>query len=212
LDLRPLELILLQAPVKERGAIILAGGDSKRLGQLKPLLSLGGMTVIERVVAGLNPLFNRITVVTDRPEVAAGLNVHCVDDLLTGFPKNPLRGIHAGLSASDLPFQFIKACDMPFFNPELVRYMALFAPHYDVVVPRAGDYYQPLHAFYSRSCLEPIRRQLENGGGKITAFYETVKVKFIGPEIIARYDPRQDSFFNINTHDDYLEALRRLKG
>lgn len=208
----PVEMIQLQKPVKTRGAIILAGGDSKRFGQLKALLILEGMTLIERVVTGLKPVFNRITVVTDRPELAAGLNVHCVDDLLTNFPKNPLRGIHAGLSASDLPFQFVKACDMPFFNPELVRYMSRFAPHYDVVVPRVGNYYQPLHAFYSRSCLEPIRRQLERGGGKIIDFYESVKVKYIGTEIINRYDPRQDSFFNINTQDDYVEALRRLKG
>ena len=193
-----------------RGAIILAGGDSKRLGQYKPSLRLGDMTLLERAVVNLNTFFDRITVVTDRPEITRGLNVKPAADLLTGHPKNPLRGIHAGLSAAALPYQFVIACDMPFANLDLIRFMADFAPHYDAVVPRVGDYYQPLHAFYSRSCLDPIRRQVERGGGKVTRFYDTIKVKYIGSEVIARFDPLQESFFNINNWDDYLEAVNRL--
>ncbi|MEW5784702.1 MAG: molybdenum cofactor guanylyltransferase [Bacillota bacterium] len=194
-----------------RGAVILAGGDSKRLGQVKPLLLLDGMTLIERAVVNLNPFFNRITVVTDRPEVTEGLPVKRTTDLLTGYPKSPLRGIHAGLSASELPFQFVMACDMPFINLALIRYMAAFAPNYDAVVPRVGDYYQPLYAYYCRSCLEPIRRQLEEGGGKVTRFYETVNVKFISESEIIEFDPQQESFFNINYWDDYTEAVNRFR-
>lgn len=194
-----------------RGAVILAGGDSKRLGQIKPLLLLDGITLIERAVANLNPYFNRITVVTDRPEVTAGLSVKRTTDLLTGYPKSPLRGIHAGLSASDLPFLFVMACDMPFINLDLIRYMASFAPDYDAVVPRVGDYFQPLYAYYSRSCLEPIRRQVEKGGGKVTRFYEMVNVKFISESEIIEFDPQQESFFNINYRADYTEAVNRLR-
>ncbi len=197
--------------VEHKGAIILAGGDSKRLGVPKSVLKLAGETLIARAVSGLRPFFNRITVVTDRPELFPRLPVQFTADLLTGYTKNPLRGIHAGLSVSEqLPHQFVMACDMPFINFHLINYMAQFASEYDVVVPRVGSYYQPLHAFYSRSCLEPIRKQVEQGGGKVTAFYRNVKVRYIERDEIIQFDPLEQSFFNINTWADYELAERLI--
>ncbi|WP_461369787.1 molybdenum cofactor guanylyltransferase [Candidatus Darwinibacter acetoxidans] len=192
------------------GAIILAGGDSSRLGYPKPLLELEGIPLIEIMIRRLSLLFEQITVVTDREDLFAGLPVKLTGDLLTGHVKSPLRGIHAGLSLSGLPYQFVAACDMPFINLELVRYMAAFAPQYDVVVPRIGGYYQPLHAFYSRSCLDPIRKQIERGEFKVTAFYDKIRVRHIGYSEIACFDPGQCSFFNVNTWADYREAQKLL--
>lgn len=196
----------------DRGAIILAGGDSKRLGCLKPVLELGGETLISRAVSGLSPLFNQITVVTDRPDLFPHLPIQFAADLLTGYAKNPLRGIHAGLSASQLPHQFVMACDMPFINIDLINYMAQYASDYAVVVPRVDSHYQPLHAFYSRSCLEPIRQQVEQGGGKVTDFYRNVKVRYIEYAELIKFDPQERSFFNINTWADYETAERLLAG
>lgn len=192
------------------GAIILAGGDSSRLGCPKPFLELEGVSLIEIMVRRLSLLFEQITVVTDRQDLYAHLPVKLTGDLLTGHAKGPLRGIHAGLSVSDLPYQFVAACDMPFINLDLVRYMAAFAPHYDVVVPRVGSYFQPLHAYYRRSCIEPIRRQIEQGECKVTGFYDKIRVRHIGYSEIARFDPGQRSFFNVNTWTDYREAQKLL--
>lgn len=195
-------------PQADRGAIILAGGDSARLGINKSLLELKGETLLKRAVFTLRAYFTQITVVTDHPELFSHLPVHLAGDILTGFAKNPLRGIHAGLSAGILPYQFVIACDMPFISLRLIRYMAQFAGRYDAVVPRSGSFYQPLHAFYSKSCIEPMRRQVEQGGGKITTFYHEVRVKYINSEKIARLDPLGLSFFNINSRADYEEAQR----
>jgi molybdenum cofactor guanylyltransferase len=188
------------------GAIVLAGGDSKRLGQPKPMLELDGVTLLKWSVVRLSAVFKQITVVTDRPEFAAGLPVKVTGDLLTGCPKSPLRGIHAGLNISSLPYQFVTACDMPFINTALIKYMAGLTCGHDVVVPRVKDYYQPLYAFYSRSCLEPIRRRVEAGEGKVTGFYDGLKIRYVSFEEISRFDPRQESFFNINTWEDYRKA------
>lgn len=192
------------------GAIILAGGDSSRLGCPKPFLELGGLSLIEIAVSRLNLLFEEITVVADRQEHFAYLPVKLTGDLITGRAKSPLRGIHAGLSVSELPFQFVAACDMPFINLELVRYMSTFAPYYDAVVPRIGDYFQPLHAYYHRSCIETIGKQIEQGECKVTAFYDKIRVRHIGYSEIVRFDPGQRSFFNINTWSDYREAQSML--
>lgn len=192
------------------GAIILAGGDSSRLGCPKPFLELEGVSLIEIMVRRLSLLFKQITVVTDRQDLFAGLPVKLTGDLLTGHAKGPLRGIHAGLSVSDLPYQFVAACDMPFINLDLVRYMAAFAPRYDVVVPRIGNYFQPLHAYYRRSCIDQIRRQIERGECKVTGFYDKIRVRYIGHSEITRFDPGQRSFFNVNTWTDYRKAQKLL--
>ena len=127
--------------------------------------------MIEIMVRRLSLLFEQITVVTDRQDLFAGLPVKLTGDLLTGHAKGPLRGMHAGLSVSDLPYQFVAACDMPFINLDLVRYMAAFAPHYDVVVPRVGSY-SAAPCLLRRSCIEPIGRQIEQGECKVTGFYD----------------------------------------
>ncbi len=195
-----------------RGAIILAGGDSKRLGQPKALLDFYGKTMIEIMVERLSAYFDQLTVVTDRPELYRGLPVLMTGDRLHTAEKSPLRGIHAGLSASDLPYQFVVACDMPFLNLGLVKYMARFAPQFDAVVPREGEHYQPLHAFYSRSCIPVVENQARRGCFKVTDFYYHLRVRFITLEEILSFDARRESFLNINTRRDYEEALDLMAG
>ncbi len=193
-----------------RGAIILAGGDSKRLGRPKSLLELGGITLVERLASRLIQYFDQITLVTDYPGLFSHLSLKVTGDILTQYPKTPLRGIHAGLNVSDLPWQFVVACDMPFVDLNLVSFMDSLRTGYDAVVPRIGDYYQPLHAFYSRYCLEHVRCQLENGGGKVTGLYNKIKVRYVAAEEISLYDKTKRSFFNINTWDDLKKAQKYI--
>ncbi|HOB86525.1 MAG TPA: molybdenum cofactor guanylyltransferase [Bacillota bacterium] len=198
------------SPGEDRGVIILAGGDSKRLGCPKPILPLAGVPLIKRIIHRLESYFNVITVITDRRELFQGLPVKIGGDLLIGYKKSPLRGIHAGLTMSPLPYQFVIACDMPFVNLELVKRMAVYAPHYDVVVPRINDQYEPLHAYYSRDCAQVIEKALAAGSFKVIDFYSRLKVKEIGLEEILSVDPRRESFFNINTWEDYQRAENML--
>ncbi|MFO7952240.1 MAG: molybdenum cofactor guanylyltransferase [Bacillota bacterium] len=195
-----------------KGAIILAGGDSKRLGHPKALLEINGQSLIELVVGILSSYFQELTVVTDRPELYDSLPVRVTGDLLKADQKSPLRGIHAGLSVSNLPYQFVAACDMPFLNLELIKYMASFAGSYDAVVPRVGRYYQPLHAFYRRSCIGIIEKQVNEGDYKVTDFYEYLKIRFISLSEITLFDPEQKSFININTWEDYKKTLALMNG
>ncbi len=196
-----------------RGVVILAGGDSKRLGRPKALLDFNGRTLISLMIERLKKVFADITVVTDRPELYLDLPVHLTGDILKQEGKSPLRGIHAGLSYSSHPYQFVVACDMPFLNLELIRYMARFAPSYDAVVPHTGKgYFQPLHAFYKRSCIDIIERQINRGRYKVSEFYRNLEIKYISGTEIARFDPDQEAFMNINTWDDYKLALELMAG
>ena len=189
------------------GAVILAGGESRRLGQPKALLDFNGKTLSEVMLEKLNDSFREITIVTDKPELYYNLPVRITGDLLQDQGKSPLRGIHAGLSASELPYQFIVACDMPFILPSLINYMGCYLTGFDAVVPCNGNYYQPLHAYYSRNCIAVIEEQISKGEYKVTEFYSHLNIHYISGDEITRYDPEEWSFFNVNTWADYEKAL-----
>jgi len=189
-------------------AVLLAGGDSKRMGTNKAFLVLEGRNLIDIVFEKLHSLFEEVIVVTDRTAEFAYLPARVTTDLVNGGEKNALRGIQAGLTLSRHASSFVVACDMPFLSLPLIRYMSRFAGEFDVVVPRCGPYYEPLFAFYSKTALEAINRQLERKKLKIFALYSRLSVKEIGEDIVKFFDPQMLSFYNINTREDFQTAKK----
>ena len=195
---------------KQKGVIILAGGDSKRLGQPKALLDFNGKSLIELMIKNLGGYFDEVLLVTDRRELYQNLSVQITGDLFLHQDKSPLRGIHAGLKYSSLPYQFVAACDMPFINMELVNYMAQFIFDYEAVIPYIGGHFQPLHSFYHQSIVGVIEKQLQEGNYKITDFYQMIKHRKICEDEISCFDPDYFTFININTAEDYRAALKLI--
>ncbi|MDO9534730.1 MAG: molybdenum cofactor guanylyltransferase [Bacillota bacterium] len=187
-------------------AVILAGGDSKRMGTNKAFLRLEGKNLIDHVFYKLYDLFSEIVIVTDRPDEFAYLSAKLTGDIFVQEEKNALRGIHAGLTASTNLSGFVVGCDMPFLSLSLIKYMSGFALDFDVVVPRVGEYNQPLFAFYNKTALNLITTRLENKRFKIVDLYQELKTKEIEEETIRYFDPHLLSFSNINTKEDFNRA------
>ncbi len=187
-------------------AVILAGGDSKRMGTNKAFLTLDNACMIDLIVEKLAGMFHEVLIVTDRGRDFQHLNAVIVSDIIKQGEKNALRGIHAGLFHVSSPASFFMACDMPFLSPPLIHFMSQYALQYDAVIPRVGEYFQPLFAFYHRRVLDRITRSLEQENFKITDFYAGLNMKEIDEASVRRYDPGMRSFFNINTREDYEQA------
>ena len=98
---------------------------------------------------------------------------------------------------------------MPFLDLKLLRYMILLSPGQDVVIPRVGGLTEPLHAIYSKRCLQPIERVLAGDGRRIIGFFSEVRVRYIEEQEVKLFDPQYLSFLNINTPAD-LEKARSL--
>ena len=96
---------------------------------------------------------------------------------------------------------------MPSLNAGVINYLCQEAEGYDVVVPRTEDGFQPLHALYSKRCLEPIQRVLIEKKTRIFDFYPLVRVRVVEAREFLSIDPEMQSFVNINTP----EELNRLK-
>src|SRR5690349_20502843 len=113
------------------GVIILAGGQSRRMGTNKALLRLapGGPTLIEQVVALTAPLGPAL-LVTNTPADYAFLGLPMVPDARPG--SGALGGLYSGLQAAPAPYNLAVACDMPFLQPALLRWLADQPRDYDV--------------------------------------------------------------------------------
>jgi molybdopterin-guanine dinucleotide biosynthesis protein A len=81
---------------------------------------------------------------------------------------------------------------------------------YDVVVPRTKDGLQPLHAIYSKNCLDPIRKIMEQKTFKIIDFYPMVKVNIVEENELRSLDLARESFLNVNTPEE-LRLIKKPK-
>ncbi|MDA8212769.1 MAG: molybdenum cofactor guanylyltransferase [Clostridia bacterium] len=194
--------------------IILAGGKNSRMGANKALLTLGNRTFIQDAVQNLRQFCAEIIVVSNEPELYRDLGVKVTEDIIP--KKGPLSGIHAGLTVSANFHNFIVACDMPFLNWTLGKYMVDNVDGLDVLIPRIGEYLQPLHAVYSKNCIRPIEKCLEQNIFKaqnifkVIAFYPEVKVGYLDEDKIRELVDVDKVFFNVNTPED-LDRAKAIK-
>ena len=188
-------------------SIVLAGGKNLRLGRNKALEVIGGKTLIERVVKRLKLVSTQTLIVTSQgqSDFQVSGEAEVLVDLYPG--KGPLGGIYTGLLASPSSHSVVVACDMPFLNIKLLGYMIELSPGFDAVVPRLGEgKVEPLHAIYSKSCLDNMKTQLEHNQLAISCFLSTVNVRYVEWAECQRLDPQLLTFFNINCQSDLDQA------
>ena len=185
------------------GAIILAGGQSRRMGTDKALLRLrpGGPRLVEMVLAAVSPLVGSVIISANRPAGYAWTGLPLVADNFPG--KGPLAGLEAGLAASPADYNLAVACDMPWLEPALLSYLLGQAEGYQAVVPlNAEGKAEPLCAVYSKGCLPAIRRRLAENSLKMAGWLVDVKTLFVPAQKLAEFDPVLRTFQNLNRPED----------
>lgn len=185
-------------------AIILSGGNNRRIGRDKAFLEVDRRTIIEREIEVLSRVFSRIIVVTNSPERYTHLDVDLTSDIVPG--KGPLGGIYTGLTFSSDSCNFVVGCDLPFLNAGLIDYMKGLSDRYDVIVPKIGDFMETLYAFYSKECLNPIEARIEKNDLRIRSFFQEVRVRHIDKGEIEKFGPEGITFFNVNTEEKLSSA------
>jgi molybdenum cofactor guanylyltransferase len=180
--------------------IILAGGQSRRMGRDKALIDFQGQPIIIHVINTLRALTNDIVIVSNRSELYEPLGARVVADY--DPPCGPLGGIAAGLKAVDSELAIVVACDMPFLNVALLRWLIDQAACYDAVVPQTGAEYEPLHAIYRRTCHNPIVRRIAQGDRRVISFFADVRLRAIEEAAWRVIDPTGRSLVNLNTPGD----------
>lgn len=188
--------------------VILAGGKSSRMGTDKALLPISHDTMLSRAIKELQKAFAEV-LIANRRDVKYGLaGIREIPDIFTGM--GPLAGIHAGLCEAKYYAVFFAACDMPFIDSELARFMVEQVKGFDIAVPKIGTKLQPLFAVYTKKCIPYIEFSLEHNINRVTDFYSKVNVNFINEKSIEQFIEPDKVFCNVNTPWEYKEMAKTL--
>lgn len=198
------------------GGVILCGGESSRMGSPKAWLDFGGEPLLTRIARVVAEAAWPIVVVAapgqDVPPLPASIEI--VRDPVSG--RGPLVGIAAGLTAiaSRAEAAFVSSTDAPFLNAALIRRLhALRGAMYEVAVPRTGGRHHPLSAIYGSSVRETIANLLAEDRLRTSLVLERARTLvadealLLAGEELAAADPALRSLCNVNTPDEYAEAL-----
>ncbi len=181
-------------------AFVIAGGKSKRFGQDKLLYEYRGKALIEHAIDVLKSIFADIVIIANDEVKFKYLELPVYPDIIPDV--GPLGGIYTALDLSKTSKAFCFASDMPNLNPEFIEYMKSFSKDYDIVVPYINNYYEALHAIYSKNCLPLIKDNISNEDYKIIKIFNNVSLKRVEKEEIERFVKVEHIFKNINYMKD----------
>jgi molybdenum cofactor guanylyltransferase len=175
--------------------LLLAGGDSSRMGRPKPWLAVGDTNLLRWMADRLGPQFSEVIVSFAEPEQ--------IEDLLPYrlvFDRKrragPLAGLEAGLSAARNDVTFAVACDMPYVTPAVAAMVVAAARGSDAAVPRIDGRPEPVCAAYSKSALPVIAAAIDAGRLTTSDVLNQLEVTWLED-----LDP--DLFISLNTPGDF---------
>jgi molybdopterin-guanine dinucleotide biosynthesis protein A len=203
-------------------AIVLAGGRSRRMRADKAGLDVGGRTLLEHVLAQVEPLVDEVLVSRSpgrslpiRPRQAAkgtGLpwpQPSGAEVLLRVIPDDaaglgPLAGILAGLRAARNDACLVVACDIPEIDVPLLQSLSRSACGSEIAVPIGpSGLYEPLFALYRKSVIPAIEGLLASGERSILPLFGRCRTAVVKLEDASWIR-------NLNTRDDYASYLRSI--
>lgn len=190
--------------------VILAGGKSRRMGEDKRFLLVSEATLLDRTVSVMAKLFSEVLIVIAQdspPLTVAGCTVY--RDLIAECGS--LGGLYTGLAQAAGDRIFVVACDMPFLNPDMIRWFVARDPAADIVMAQLPDGLQPLHAVYGKRVVPVFERMATSHELKIRniASDPSLRITVVSPAEWGERDPLARSFQNVNTPAD-LEAARAV--
>lgn len=190
---------------------ILAGGFSRRLGQDKAALQLGGKPLALWVSEALAPLVTISWLITNQPLAHQSFGLPLMTDLRPF--QGPAGGLITALFAARTPWVLAAAVDNPFLAPALLAALAARARHTTrpAVVCRSPRGLEPFPGVYSVRLLPALQDFLQTDR-RPTRFLEICRPQIISEAEVLALDPEGRSFFNLNTPQDLLWAEAWLAG
>ncbi len=190
-----------------RGAI-LAGGEARRMAGIpKGLLQVGGLRILDRLVAVfLEGLGSLPLLVANAPDAGSWReDLRVVPDRIPG--GGTLAGLHTAVLEAPAPVVVV-AWDMPFVTAGLIAALAEGLAAADVVIPASGGRrgVEPLCAGYGPATGPAMAAAINRGDLRAIAFHEAVRVRVVPEAELGAFGDPARMFFNVNTPDDLVRA------
>ncbi|TWA60480.1 molybdenum cofactor guanylyltransferase [Azospirillum baldaniorum] len=194
--------------------VLLAGGLSRRMGGGdKSLRTLGGRSILERIVATVRPQVGPLVLnANGDPARFAAFGLPVAADVVEGF-AGPLAGVLTGMewaraNAPDCRWLASFATDAPFIPDDLVARLAAAVEREgaDLACARSDGQEHPVFGLWRVDLADDLRRAMvEEDMRKVdawTARYRLAVADFASDPV--------DPFFNTNRPDDLAEAERLM--
>jgi molybdopterin-guanine dinucleotide biosynthesis protein A len=194
------------------GAVVVCGGESRRMGRPKAWLPFGSEFLLQRIVGRVGEVADSIVVVGAEGQELPPLSsrVAIVRDAVSG--RGPLQGLAAGLRAlpEEVELAYATATDVPFLAPGWIRRLVELLGEADLAIPRVDGYHHPLAAVYRRgSVVVEAERLLAGGRLRPVFLMEELRAREVDADELREVDPGFDTLRNLNTPADYEAALAR---
>ena len=186
--------------LKNISAILLAGGNSRRMGREKAFLKINGIPLIQYVYNQLQTHFRTVLISANDKAKYSFLGAEVIVDKKPGM--GPLMGIASALEASPSDLNFVIACDIPDIDLEFVKMMVRESTAYDGVIPmNSRSQYEPLYGIYKKSMLKNMNTLLLSGRNKISRVFDMCVMRYIAVKGVHWLQ-------NLNTIEDYEQYIK----
>ena len=194
-----------------RGAVVLCGGRSSRMGFDKATLPFGPELMLQRVVRLLSEVIDPAAIVIVSasgqvlPQLPSAVNITHDERPERG----PLEGIAAGLRAisAEVDAVYVTSCDVPLLVPAFVTRMFACLEDYEIAVPCDGPYQHPLTAVYRPRVLAAVLNLLAADRLRMRDLFQLVKTNEVAVESLRAFDAMLATLINVNCPEDYKSAL-----
>jgi molybdopterin-guanine dinucleotide biosynthesis protein A len=183
--------------------VILAGGQSSRMGKPKELLLIDGVPLIERTWRLLDQVTGHCFILSNHPErlVMFPNDVPIYPDDTMG--QGPLGGIVTAMRIAASDILLVVACDMPALSADVLTILCEQAPvlqeKYDIVYPVWNGRAHPLCALYHRRLHSLVKDLLAGGHRRMFDVIDNARAKVW--DVTSHFS--KDPFCNLNTVQDY---------
>lgn len=194
---------------EDMALLVIAGGESRRMGKDKRWIVWQGLTFIERLLEkAARQNFQEIVLSVEKPSARWTLLAEKYGAVLaadTRIGYGPLEGLRSALAVSNSAYVLAVSCDMPFFDFDVLLPAVLAAENHIAVLPVTNGKKQMLAAVYSRRILPLLEKSMALGRHSLGCITEYPAVKLM--------DMTGDTvcFFNVNTPETLRLAEGRMR-
>jgi molybdopterin-guanine dinucleotide biosynthesis protein A len=204
-----------QLDASKKGAIILCGGKSSRMGRDKASLPFGPELMLQRVVRLLAEVVDSSAIVVVPaaaqilPPLPPQIRIACDENPGRG----PLEGLAAGLKAmpDHVDAVYATSCDVPLMATGFVRAMFNHLGSHEIAVPVEGEFHHPLAAVYRPRVLTTVQQLLKANRLRPRFLFDEVDTIEVDVESLREFDPTLSTLMNLNHPEDYEKALKQLE-
>ena len=197
---------------KSTAAIVLCGGESRRMQSPKAWLRFGDETLLQRVVRKAREAADPVVVVAALGQSLPPLPSEIVVARDANPQRGPLEGFLSGLLAlpESAELVYLTGTDTPFLSAGWINKLVAIADGHDCVIVNAEEFLHPLAALYRREpTLAAVRRRLNADRLRVLDLLPLLDTLIVDADQFRDVDPTLQSLRNVNTPEDYEQALRK---